>query len=295
MIFHFDQVSDMTMIPARDFFIPGPIGKLSMRAKGLDSKPEQLVVLVQGANLCGQTGYDFTFPGGADYSLMDALVAAGYGAVTFAVRGYGLSAAPSDAMDVQTDQAIEDLVAVMDWAAEQGYPRPHLLGWSWGGRIAGRFAEQFPDRVGRLVLLDPALGGGNKVLPAPTEAWWVNTYDDYMKRLEAEFTELSAREAFAALVMANDRRVPNGIRMENAIGSIQVKPEAVTRPTLMIYGHAAARQNYMQGSVQRGDFFERLATDDKALVIIPGGGDYAHLQNPRRACQGAIVEFLKAA
>jgi hypothetical protein len=51
----------------------------------------------------------------------------------------------------------------------------------------------------------------------------------------------------------------------------------------------------MQGSVQRGDFFERLATDDKALVIVPGGGDYAHLQNPRRACQGAIVEFLQAA
>jgi pimeloyl-ACP methyl ester carboxylesterase len=283
------------MTQAHDFFIPGPAGKLSVRAKGLESQPEQLVVLVQGANLCGQTGYDFTFPGGADYSLMDALAASGYGAVTFAVRGYGQSDAPPDAMTVQTDQAIEDLIAVMDWAAEKGYARPHLLGWSWGGRIAGRFAEQFPDPVGRLVLLDPALGGGDKVLPAPTESWWVNTFEDYMKRLEAEFTELPAREAFAALVIANDRRVPNGIRMENAIGSIQVKPEAVTRPTLMIYGHAAARQNYMQGSVQRGDFFERLATDDKALVIVPGGGDYAHLQNPRRACQGAIVEFLQAA
>ena len=145
------------MTQAHDFFIPGPAGKLSVRAKGLESQPEQIVVLVQGANLCGQTGYDFTFPGGADYSLMDALAASGYGAVTFAVRGYGQSDAPPDAMTVQTDQAIEDLIAVMDWAAEQGYARPHLLGWSWGGRIAGRFAEQFPDRVGRLVLLDPAL------------------------------------------------------------------------------------------------------------------------------------------
>ena len=57
------------MTQAHDFFIPGPAGKLSVRAKGLESQPEQIVVLVQGANLCGQTGYDFTFPGGADYSL----------------------------------------------------------------------------------------------------------------------------------------------------------------------------------------------------------------------------------
>ena len=49
----------------------------------------------------------------------------------------------------------------------------------------------------------------------------------------------------------------------------------------MLYGFAAGMQNYMQGGSGRADFFERLATLDKALVVVPEGGDYGHLQNAR--------------
>ena len=92
-----------------DIFIPGPVGRLVVRRKGLDGKPANAVVLVQGANLTGQAGYDFSFPGGEDYSLMDALVSRGLGAVTFAVRGYGQSEVPEDPLTIDTDAAIEDL------------------------------------------------------------------------------------------------------------------------------------------------------------------------------------------
>ena len=45
---------------------------------------------------------------------------------------------------------------------------------------------------------------------------------------------------------------------------------------------------------RRAEYFEKLPTDDKALVIIPDGGDYAHLQRPRRRIQSAIADFLLA-
>ncbi len=275
-----------------NFLIDGPIGKLSVRTKGLAANPKQIIVLVQGANLTGQTGYDFSFPGGSDYSTMDALVRSGLGTLTFSIRGYGLSEAPADPLHISTDDAIEDLGAVMGWLATHGYRRPHLLGWSWGGRIAGRYTERNAALVDRLILLDPAFGGGNKIPPIPHDPWWINTKEDYLRRLEPEYTDADAREAYANHVIKNDLKAPNGIRMENAMGSIAINPAAISRPTLLIYGSAAARQDYMQGIMPRAEFFDKLNTDDKTFSIIPGGGDYAHIQRPRHLCYQAFANFL---
>jgi pimeloyl-ACP methyl ester carboxylesterase len=277
---------------AHDVLIDGPAGKLSVRSKGLEGRPDQVCVLVQGANLCGQTGFDFTFAGGASYSTLDALVQGGIGAVTFAIRGYGRSEAPADPLSVDTEGAIADLVAVLNWVRAQGWATPHLLGWSWGGRVAGRFVERSPEAVSRLVLLDPAIGGGQKILPAPSEPWWVNTREDFLKRLIADYSDADAHAAFAEHVTVHDPRAPNGIRAENAVGSTAIDPAAITAPTLMLYGSAAGRQNYMQGIRPRGDFFEALNTKDKALVIVPDAGDYGHLERPRRRFQSAVVRFL---
>jgi pimeloyl-ACP methyl ester carboxylesterase len=280
----------------QDLMIPGPAGRLSVRAKGLAARPSQVVVLVQGANMTGQMGYDFAFPGGDDYSFLDALVAAGFGAVTFSIRGYGRSEAPADPFMVQTEQAIEDLASVMDWTQAQGWDRPHLLGWSWGGRIVGRYAGAHPRRVDRLVLLDPALGGGNKILPAPTaeEAWWPNTHPYFFEKLEAPFTDIRARDALGRRMACEEPRSPNGIRLENANGSVPTDPTRITAPTLMLYGVAAGNQNYMQGGWDRLEFFRQLPTADKQFVILPQGGDYAHLQEARHRVFRSTIDFLRA-
>ena len=280
------------MNDTQNLMIPGRAGGLSVRTKGLSGRPAKTVVLVQGANMSGQMGYDFSFPGGTNYSMMDAFVAAGFGAVTFSVRGYARSELNHDAFGVQTEQAIEDLGAVVDWMSEQGHVRPHLLGWSWGGRITGRYVQTEAAKVGRLVLLDPALGGGNKVLPAPTDAWWSNTHKYFYERLEKELMDIAALDALGHRMEAEEPRSPNGIRRENANGSVATDPTRIACPTLMLYGVEAGRQNYMQGGWDRLKFFEALATDDKAFVLVPGGGDYAHLQNPRGRIFEASIRFL---
>ena len=283
------------MTDTQDLMIPGPAGRLSVRTKGLSLHPAQLVILVQGANMSGQMGYDFSFPGATDYSMMDAIRRAGFGVVTFSVRGYALSELRSGPFEVQTEQAIEDLAAVVDWVHGLGYARPHLLGWSWGGRITGRYVETRADGIGRLVMLDPAIGGGNKILPAPTDEWWSNTHAYFYDRLEKELMDVSALDALGHRMENEEPRSPNGIRLENANGSTAVDPTKVTCPTLMLYGVEAGKQNYMQGGWDRLKFFEALATDDKAFGLVPGGGDYAHLQNARHRIFSACIDFLSAA
>lgn len=280
------------MATATDLFIAGPAGKLSVRTKGLETRPEHVVILVQGANLSGQLGYDFGFDGRDDYSFMEALVARGFGAVTFSIRGYRDSELSGHPHEVKTDQAIEDTAAVIDWVVAQGFAKPHLLGWSWGGRIVGRYAETRGDRIGRLVLLDPAIGGGNKIPFPEKDDWWANTAAYFRDRLELEFMEAAAHEALATQAEANEPRSPNGIRVENEEGSIAADAALITVSTLMLYGFAAGMQNYMQGGSARADFFERLATRDKALVIVPDGGDYGHLQNARHHMWKIIADFL---
>ena len=278
-----------------DLMIDGPIGKLSVRVQGLSSKPKATVILVQGANMSGQMGYDFQMPGRTDYSMMSAFADAGLGVLTFSIRGYALSDGPADWFDVQTDQAIEDLAAVVDWVRAEGHARPHLLGWSWGGRIVGRYAEveANAERIDRIVMLDPALGGGNKVLPEPTDPVWMNTYDYFKDRLVAEYSEPEVRELLARRMAETELRSPNGIRRENARGSTGTDPSKITRPTMMQYGVKAGAQNYMQGGWDRLEFFKALPTDDKCFVITPQGGDYAHLEQGRKRVFDASIAFLR--
>ena len=280
---------------ALNLFIAGPNGRLAVRTKGLVPGCRGVVLLVHASNITGQLAFDFSFPGGEDYSTMDPLVAAGFGAVTFSLSGYGLSDPPADPLAYDTEAAILDLEAIAAWLEAQGWPRFHLLGWSWGGRIVGHYASRNPDRVERLILMDPALGGNAAVPPVPGagEEWWANRTVDYLKRLEPEYTDPDGHRAFAEAVERESPRAPNGIRVENALGrTVPVEPAGLTMPVLLIYGHAAARAPYMRGKYTRQDFFELLATEDKRFVIVPRSSDYGHLQGTRRLFHRAIVEFL---
>ncbi len=281
-------------IHAEDIFIEGPAGPLATRVKGLEPRPREVVILVQGSNMTGQAMFDFQWSGGDDYSVMDALVARGLGAITFSIRGYGKSTAPADPFSVTTETAMEDFDAIVRWVAEKGWPRPHILAFSWGGRIAGRWAEDNADRLGRLVLYDPARGGGQVILPAPTDPWWVNSREFYAERLEPEFTDMALARAIGDYIVEHEPRAPNGIRLENAVPVKAIDPTRVTSPTLLIYGVEAAKAAYMHGGLTRQDFFEQLDTDDKAFVIVPKAGDFAHFQAGRHRLLASIVAFLQA-
>jgi len=282
---------------AENLFIDGQVGRLSVRCKGMDKAPRNIVVLVQGSNLSGQTGYDFSFPGGSDFSMMDAIVdrpGCSYGAVTFALRGYGASDPPEDPLACGTDSAVEDLAAVMQWLQGQGFHQAALLGWSWGARIIGHYVARNPERASRVAFLGPAIGGGDPVLPAPTEPWWHNTREEYRNRLDPAMMDADALEALIEHIATQDPKAPNAIRVENARGSVAINPAAITCPTLLIYGSEGGKAVYMNGVMPREIFFERLATRDKVLAVVPDSSDYVMYQRRRRQVQHIICSFLEA-
>lgn len=80
-----------------------------------------------------------------------ALVAAGYRVAAPDLRGYDRSDAPDEVAAYGMDHLVGDVAALI---STLGRERAHLVGHDWGGAIAWATAEQRPDLVDRLAILN---------------------------------------------------------------------------------------------------------------------------------------------
>jgi pimeloyl-ACP methyl ester carboxylesterase len=280
--------------PGLDTFVAGAAGKIAVRARGVRQGVPSAVVLVQGALLSGQTAYDIPV-GPPDLALLKVLAGLGHAAVTFSIRGYGESDAPEDPLSITTEDAMDDLDAVVEWTrAQTGLDRVSVFGWSWGGRVAARYVETHADVVDRLVLMDPALGGTAPIPDSFPDPWKELTAEEYRTRVEPAHTDPEINELVAQYAAQTDVRAPMGVAKEAVAGPKPADPTAITRPTLMVYGCTAARADYMKGVV-REEFFGALATDDRSFVIVPDGGDYMQFQRGRFRLHEHLAVFLAPA
>jgi pimeloyl-ACP methyl ester carboxylesterase len=69
------------------------------------------------------------------------------------LRGTGESAVPADPASYRCDRQVDDVEALR---AHLGRDRVDLLGHSAGGSLAVLYAARFPDRIGRLALVNPS-------------------------------------------------------------------------------------------------------------------------------------------
>jgi proline iminopeptidase len=69
------------------------------------------------------------------------------------LRGTGLSEAPADPATYRCDRQTEDIEALR---VHLGLDQMNLLGHSAGANIAVRYAERYPDRIRRLLLITPS-------------------------------------------------------------------------------------------------------------------------------------------
>jgi proline iminopeptidase len=79
---------------------------------------------------------------------------AGRELVLLELRGTGGSAVPADPATYRCDRMTEDVEALR---IHLGLDQIDLLGHSAGGDLALLYAVRYPDRIGRLILLNPAL------------------------------------------------------------------------------------------------------------------------------------------
>ena len=253
-----------------------------------DTGDTKTTLLVHGGTYSGQTDYDIQVPG-KDYSLMDFLASKGHDVFTFAVWGYGRSDRPESGFDVTTEAAVRDTEAVVAAIRElTGVDSVNMLGWSWGGRISALFAGRHPELVQRLIMYAGGAGSGAAPRPAPAESWNVITRENIMERIEQHSVIPDAQEAFIEAALAWDQRSPARMPM-GAEGEPQpAAPEEITVPTHIIYG--ALDGGYRPEQV--AGFFAKLGTSDKALTVLPNGGHFLFLQEPRVRFFDAVAQFF---
>ena len=252
---------------------------------------EKVTLLVHGGTYSGQTDYDIQVPG-KDYSLMDHLAGQGHDVFTFAVWGYGKSDRPQDGFQVTTESAVQDAAAVIEAICQmRGIDSVNILGWSWGGRISSIYASRHPNRVRRLVLYAGGAGNRNSAdEPPPADSWRTITRENIVARIEQDVVIPEAQEAFVEAALAWDVKAPNGTRLESVekgTAALAV-PEEISTPTLIIYG---ARDGAYEAH-RVADFFARLNTQDKELMVLPDSGHFLFIQKPRMRFFKAVAEFF---
>jgi pimeloyl-ACP methyl ester carboxylesterase len=262
-------------------------------AQPTDNGQTRAELLVHGSTYGGPTVYDVQVPG-KDYSLMDYLAARGLDVFTFDVRGYGQSERPEDAAAVTTEAAVQDIGAVVEFiCARKGAEKVDLLGWSWGGTTTSIYATRHPERVRRLVMY--AGGAWGRATTAPVaqtsqEAWVTITRENIMARVEQDAVFEDAQEEFIATALRRDVRSPAAGRWTPGPDGLPLRaaPEDLVVPTLIIYG---ARDTVYRPE-QVTDFFSRLSTSDKALVIVPDAGHFLIIQKPRLRLFTAAAQWF---
>ena len=113
--------------------------KLFYRLVG-DAKPDTVIILHGGPGLT------------MEYLARDLTpLAAHHTLLFYDQRGAGRSSLVSDSAALDGQRFAEDLEAVRQ---HFGFEHVALLGHSWGAGVAALYASRFPDRIGRLLIVD---------------------------------------------------------------------------------------------------------------------------------------------
>jgi pimeloyl-ACP methyl ester carboxylesterase len=154
--------------------IPGPAGSLQIDDGGSGGPP---VVFVH--SLAGNIGHW----GGA---LED--VRAHRRAIAFDLRGHGHSVRPSDPSAFTMEALAGDVAAVVERC---GLERFVLVGHSLGGGVALAYAGAYPERIERLLLLDP-IGDGTRIPAAEVQPFLDRLDSDhYAATIESYWATIS--------------------------------------------------------------------------------------------------------
>ncbi|HEX7890771.1 MAG TPA: alpha/beta fold hydrolase [Ramlibacter sp.] len=158
---------DLPALAVDEFHVPSKTAGIELfvrnkRVKGAETFPSHRIVLfVHGVTFPSESTFDLSLDG---QSWMDYIARAGYDVYLVDVRGYGGSTRPP-AMSEPPDrnppvatlaEAVDDVDSAVDFILRRrNVERIHLIGWSWGTVIMGRYAATHGEKVDRLVLYAP--------------------------------------------------------------------------------------------------------------------------------------------
>jgi pimeloyl-ACP methyl ester carboxylesterase len=211
-----------------------------------------------------------------------------YRFTAYDLRGHGRSDAPPGGYT--TKDMAEDLKGLLD---QLGLNKVHLVGHSWGGDIAMHFTLLYPQRVDKLIVIEPniaALIDFRKSKNWQGWAYWAERlmeFDihvpkekwhdiDYMLRqtvhlpiLFGPFKGSVRKKSNIANLVDNTSIVKD---YEKVAGMTLEKIKKIKRPTLALYGeksHFLVTYEYLR------DYVNNCQT-----ALLPDGNHYGPLEEP---------------
>jgi pimeloyl-ACP methyl ester carboxylesterase len=204
-------------------------------------------------------------------------------------RGHGLSEPAESGFDLATSSA--DLAALLD-AVEGLEGAVDLVGHSWGGTLALRFAVDRPARVRRVVILDAPLPPFD---PAEVAAMMDDVDAEQLERMLAldhrQFSELAGRLA-AGRGRRGARRADRArhLRERTTVSADLLAERPFTSAELAGVAHPVACV-YGSTSPFRARADELAAALPDARVVELAGGHLLPLECPGEVVR-AVEEFL---
>ena len=250
----------------------------------------EAILLVHGRTWSALPDFDLQVKD-EELSLMDGLVAAGYGVFAVDLRGYGETQRDASGW-LTPNRAADDVASVVRWIRETGewQTLPHLFGWSMGSTVSQLMVQRHPEQVASLTLFGYWRDCDEEFEPSDPEAVPLRE-SNTMENATSDFITpgaISQRAigAYAtAALKADPMRVDvRGHDQYNVLNAGQLR-----LPVLVIVGeHDPIAPASLQAKL-----YARIASGHKQYVTVPGGDHAAFLETPRAYFLHALVSFLQ--
>ena len=236
------------------------------------------VLFVHGSSMASTPTFDLQVEGRPFSSVMNWFAVRGYSTWCVDMEGYGRS---DKTRDITCDIAngADDLAAASAYIADKrGAGQLLVYGISSGALRAAKFAENHPERIGRLALDafvwtgegSPTLAERTKKLPQfmennrrPIDKAFVQSI---FSRDHPGTAEDKVVDAFADAITALDDSIPNGTYIDMCSKLPIVDPQKITAPTIVMRGE----YDGIAGIDDLLAFFARLPNPDKQFTVMPG-------------------------
>ena len=287
-------------IVAEEFWArKGDVNLFVFRKRLAGAAQRPLLFLVHGSSLCARTGFDLDVPGKPGYSMMDWFAGRGFDVWTMDHENYGRSSRTGSNSDISS--GADDLEAAIPIVLrESRAERVHLFGASSGALRAGLFANRNAHKVASLALDafvwtgegSPTLAKRRENLDAfrrePVRSVGRAFCHSIFNRDKIGLVEDGVADAFADAELQYGTTMPTGTYLDMCANLPIVDPALVTCPVLLLRGE----HDGIATERDVTEFFLKLGTSDKELVVLPGQAHVGALGVNRERLFSVLLEFL---
>ncbi len=210
--------------------------------------------------------------------------------VALDLLGHGASDAPRDTTSYRMESAASDIVSLL---GQLGLAKPHLLGYSMGGRLALFLTLRYPALIHSLILESASPGLADEQARAQRrqrdndladriEARGISWFVDYWEGLPLWASQSDER----VRQQRNQRLANNPMGLANCLRAMGAGAQpnlwrALPRlelPSCLIVGERDAKFREINQAM-------RAAMPNSRLSTIPSAGHNSHLENPAAFCR----------